>query len=136
MKVHDSRYLLCEDKAEGAGVVSSASRGLQCKTEFAITYTASSGMSCNSQLGKVVFKIHQSNVKAVSLADRTQLIATVVPRKVDALLAKKTKIAGCNLQKIKSRTVWHSANPANDIVSDCVLKMKHMTVKWFKKHAK
>ena len=128
MKATASHNLTCECSAGAVGVVKcTASGGLQCKSELVKDNAASSRASHNQQYiagvshiasagsalhisqceGMVTDNLHiAENSKSYKV--RFVYNSGVVPRQVDALLARKPQKTEYNTGEVKNRTVWYS----------------------------
>ena len=137
VKPNASHDLTCESSAGAAGVVGvvkhTASGGLQCKSELVTDNAACSTASHSqhiagmSQISGAASASHTSQCEGM-VADNLHIAENsksykvrfvynsgVVPRQVDALLARKSKRTKYSISEVKNRTVWYSGK--------CVPKM-------------
>ena len=125
VKPSASHSLTCESSAGAVGVVKhTASGGLQCKSELVKDNAASSRASHNqymagmSHIASAGSASHTSQCEGM-VADNLHIAENsksykvrfvynsgVVPRQVDALLARKPKRTEYNTGEVKNRTVW------------------------------
>ena len=123
VKTFDSRYL-CE-------AANTASTGLQCQAELVKYSTAAGGVSRNlcesnrvsevsmgsnashGQKCETATGVFAANVSSKNYKVRFVYNSRVVPRQVDALLARKPVVDNVKCQNVLGRTVWASANFAN-----------------------
>ena len=123
VKTFDSRYL-CE-------AANTASTGLQCQAELVKYSTAAGGVSRNlcesnrvsevsmgsnashGQKCETATGVFAANVSSKNYRVRFVYNSRVVPRQVDALLARKPVVDNVKCQNVLGRTVWASANFAN-----------------------
>ena len=132
VKTLDSRYL-CE-----ASVSNAASTGLQCQAELVKYSTAAGGVSRNlcesSRVSEVSMgsnashgqkcetvtgEMFTANGSSKNYRVRFVYNSRVVPRQVDALLARKPAIDNVKCQNVLGRTIWASANSANVTSHNC-----------------
>ena len=88
-------------------------------TEAAMGSNASHGQKQCETIGVGVFKTGDSSK---NYKIRFVYNSRVVPRQVDALLARKPVNNSAKCQNVKSRTIWGSVNSANSMSSNCEAK--------------
>ena len=148
VKASASHNLTCESSAGAVGVVKhTASGGLQCKSELVKDNAASSRVSHNQQYiagmsdiasvgsashisqceGMVTDNLHiAENSKSYKV--RFVYNSGVVPRQVDALLARKPQKTEYNTGEVKNRTVWYSGKCVPKMVLENVSKSNECSV--------
>ena len=136
VKTSDSRHLLCE-----ASVVKpTVSGGLQCKGELVTNSTDTDRVSRNPQCE--ASKVSNAGMGSMASCSLNQCEGTgfgeckavdcskvynirfvynssVIPKQVDALLARRPVKNCVNVRKFKSRNVWCSGNAVTKVSPDC-----------------
>ena len=137
VKTSDSCHLLCETSV----VKPTVSGGLQCKGELIMNSTdrLSRNSKCeaskvsNACMGSMVSRsLNQcegsglGECKTVDCSKgyniRFVYNSNVIPKQVDALLARRPVKNCVNARRCKSRNVWCSMNAATKVSSNCVSK--------------
>ena len=140
VKASASHNLTCESNAGAVAVVKhAASAGLQCNPELVKGNAGSlkvshnqhyAGMSDTAGVGSASHssKCEHTVVDDLHIADNKNFKVRfiynsgVVPRQIDALLARKHRKSDCNIGVSKSRTVWNSGKGVQNMVPKNVSK--------------
>ena len=140
VKASASHNLTCESSAGAVAVVKhAASAGLQCNSELVKGNAGSlkvshnqhyAGMSDTAGVGSASHssKCEHTVADDLHIADNKNFKVRfiynsgVVPRQIDALLARKHRKSDCNIGVLKNRTVWNSGKGVQNMVPKNVSK--------------
>ena len=140
VKASASHNLTCESSAGAVAVVKhAASAGLQCNPELVKGNAGSlkvshnqhyAGMSDTAGVGSASHssKCEHTVADDLHIADNKNFKVRfiynsgVVPRQIDALLARKHRKSDCNIGVLKNRTVWNSGKGFQNMVPKNVSK--------------